>query len=120
MKSLPAPCDKTGFFPFLFAPRGLVSSLRLSAPLVFSSPPLGEITERESRLRKDLFPQPASVPSRKSGEPRAPAMLELNEASVAPTARRKQAQSNAPYARSGRGAHQRPLMRVACEPRWMQ
>src|SRR5216683_8112966 len=55
MKSLSAPCDKSGFFPFLFAPRGLVSSLRLSAPLVFSSPPLGEITERESRLRKAFF-----------------------------------------------------------------
>ena len=55
MKSLSAPCDKSGFFPFLFAPRGLVSSLRLSAPLVFSSPPLGEITERESRVRKAFF-----------------------------------------------------------------
>src|SRR6266852_1257708 len=55
MKSLSAPCDKSGFFPFLLAPRGLVSSLRLSAPLVFSSPPLGEITERESRLRKTFF-----------------------------------------------------------------
>src|SRR5712691_6509497 len=55
MKSLSAPCDKAGFLPFRFAPRGLVSSLRLSAPLVFSSPPLGEITERESRLRKAFF-----------------------------------------------------------------
>jgi len=45
MKTLFAPCDKTGFLPFRFAPRGLVSSLRLLAPLVFSSPPLGEITE---------------------------------------------------------------------------
>ncbi len=45
MKTLFAPCDKTGFLPFRFAPRGLVSSLRLLAPLVFGSPPLGEITE---------------------------------------------------------------------------
>ena len=36
MRSLSAPCDKAGF-PFL------------------SSPPLGEITERESRLRKAFF-----------------------------------------------------------------
>src|SRR6266852_4435359 len=55
MKSLSAPCDKSGFFPFLLAPRGLVSSLRLFAPLVFSSPPLGEITEKESRVRKAFF-----------------------------------------------------------------
>src|SRR5712692_7800757 len=55
MKNPFAPCVETGFLPFRFAPRGLVSSLRLSAPLVFSSPPLGEITERESRVRKAFF-----------------------------------------------------------------
>src|SRR6266851_8824728 len=34
---------KLASFLFRFAPRGLVSSLRLPAPLVFSSPPTGEI-----------------------------------------------------------------------------
>src|SRR6266851_6115296 len=61
MKSLSAPCDKTGFFPFRFAPPGLVSSLRLSAPLVFSSPPLGEITEKGKQGGEGLFPRPARL-----------------------------------------------------------